>query len=350
MHSFGGRVQKDIDAARQKIAALINCDPSEIIFTSCGSESDNMAIFGAVEALGPDATVITTKVEHPAVLQPCRELRERGHKVVEVGVMADGTLNWDEYDAALATPGKKFVTMMWANNETGVVFPIKAAAQKALEVGAVFHTDAVQAVGKLREVDMASVPVNMLSLSGHKIHAPKGIGVIYIRRGTRIKPFLRGGHQERGLRAGTENTPYIVALGVAAELARQEIDADMPRIAGLRDRLQKGLLKLPDAMLNGSAAERLPNTLNVSFSYIEGEAMLYHLSDAGICASSGSACSSGSLEPSHVIRAMGVPFTAAHGSLRFSFSKYNTGADVDRVLAVMPGVVDKLRALSPFVK
>jgi cysteine desulfurase NifS len=350
MHRFGGNIQKDVDDARLKIAKLLNCEPAEITFTSCGSESDNMAIFGGVEALGADTTVITTKVEHPAVLQPCRELRERGHNVVEVGVMADGSLNWDEYNAALAMPGKKFVSMMWANNETGVIFPIKAAAQKALEAGAVFHSDAVQAVGKLAEIDMAGVPVSMLSLSGHKLHAPKGVGALYIRRGTRIKPFLRGGHQERGLRAGTENVPYIVALGAAAELARRDLDAEMARIAKLRDRLQEGLLKLPDALLNGSSAERLPNTLNVSFSYIEGEAMLYHLSDAGICASSGSACSSGSLEPSHVIRAMGVPFTAAHGSLRFSFSKYNTAADVDRVLAVMPGVVGKLRALSPFVK
>ena len=350
MHAFGGAIHAELERAREKVAALIHADPSEIVFTSCGSESDNMAIFGAVETLGRDTTIITTRVEHPAVLQPCRELRDRGYRVIEVGVMADGTLDIDAYSAALATPGPKFVTMMWANNETGVVFPIQVAAEKAMAAGAVFHTDAVQAVGKLAEVDVSRVPVNLLSLSGHKLHAPKGVGAIYIRRGTRIKPFLRGGHQERGLRAGTENVPYIVGLGRAAELAVDEMRDDMPRIAAMRDRLEAGLLKCPDAIVNGSRRVRLPNTLNISFEYIEGEAILYHLSDAGICASSGSACTSGSLEPSHVIRAMGVPFTAVHGSIRFSFSKYNTEADVDHVLAVAPGVVDKLRKLSPFVK
>lgn len=349
MHVFGGGVHADVEAARSKIAALIHADPSEIVFTSCGSESDNMAIFGAVGRLGSDTTIITTRVEHPAVLQPCRELRERGYKVIEVGVKSDGTLDIGEYSAALETPGKKFVTMMWANNETGVVFPIKQAAEKALAAGAVFHTDAVQAVGKLTEVDVSQVPVNMLSFSGHKLHAPKGIGVLYIRRGTRIKPFMLGGHQERGLRAGTENVPYIVGLGKAAELALEEMRTETKRIVAMRDRLEAGLLKCPDAIVNGSRKMRLPNTLNISFEFIEGEAILYHLSDAGICASSGSACTSGSLEPSHVIRAMGVPFTAVHGSIRFSLSRYNTEADVDHVLSVVPGVVDKLRKLSPFV-
>ncbi len=349
MHVFGGSVHAGVEEARVKIAALIHADPAEIVFTSCGTESNNMAIFGAVETLGRDTTIITTRVEHPAVLQPCRELRDRGYPVIEVGVMSDGTLDIDAYSAALSTPGKKFVTMMWANNETGVIFPIKQAVEKAMAAGAIFHTDAVQAVGKLAEVDVSKIPVNMLSLSGHKLHAPKGIGVLYIRRGTRMKPFLRGGHQERGLRAGTENVPYIVGLGRAAELASEEIRNDMVRIAAMRDRLEAGLLKCPDAMVNGSRKMRLPNTLNISFEFIEGEAILYHLSDAGICASSGSACTSGSLEPSHVIRAMGVPFTAVHGSIRFSFSKYNTESDVDHVLSVVPGVVDKLRKLSPFV-
>ncbi len=350
MHVFGGRIHAAVERAREQVAALMHAeDPSEIVFTSCGSESNNQAIFGAVERLGPETTVITSRVEHPAVLQPCRELKDRGYRVVEVGVMADGTLDIDAYSAALATPGKKFVSLMWANNETGVVFPIRQAAEKAQAAGAVFHTDAVQAVGKLGEVDVSNIPVNLLTLSGHKLHAPKGVGALYIRRGTRIKPFLRGGHQERGLRAGTENVPYIVGLGEAAALAAAEIPNDMPRLAALRDRLEAGLLKCPDAMVNGNRRLRLPNTLNISFEYIEGEAILYHLSDAGICASSGSACTSGSLEPSHVIRAMGVPFTAVHGSIRFSFSKYNTEADVDHVLAVLPGVVDKLRALSPFV-
>jgi cysteine desulfurase len=349
MHRFGGAVHAELEKARERVAALIHADPSEIVFTSCGSESDNLAIFGAVERLGRDTTVVTTRVEHPAVLQSCRELRERGYRVIEVGVMADGTLDLDAYSAALATPGPKFVSMMWANNETGVVFPIALAAEKARAAGAVFHTDAVQAVGRLAEVDVSRVPVNLLSLSGHKLHAPKGVAALYIRRGTRLKPILRGGHQERGLRPGTENIPSIVGLGKAAELAMDELREGPARIAAMRDRLEAGLLKCPDSLVNGSRRMRLPNTLNISFEYIEGEAILCHLSDAGVCASSGSACTSGSLEPSHVIRAMGVPFTAVHGSIRFSFGKYNTEADVDHVLSVMPGIVDRLRELSPFV-
>lgn len=350
MHVFGGGVHKYVEEARAKVAAIIHADPSEVIFTASGSESDNHAIRGGVEAMGRDTTVITTRVEHPAVLQSCRYLRDQGYNVIEVGVMSDGTLNIDEYSAALATPGKKFVSIMWANNETGVVFPIKKIAEKAAAAGAVFHTDAVQAVGKLGEVDVSKVPVNMLTFSGHKIHAPKGIGVLYIRRGTRISPLIHGGHQEGGRRAGTENVPYIVGLGKAAEMAMEELArGENKRVAALRDKLQAGLLKCPDTMINGSLKERLPNTLNISFQYIEGEGILYHMSDAGICASSGSACTSGSLEPSHVIRAMGVPFTAVHGSIRFSFSRYNTEEEVDYVLSVVPGIIDKLRALSPFV-
>ena len=350
MHAFGGVVQKKVDAAREKLAALIHADPSEIIFTSCGSESDNTAIFGAATAIGPGGTIITTRVEHPAVLQPCRKLKEMGYKVFEIGVHSDGTLDMDEYKAALSAHGKKLVTMMWANNETGVIFPIKECAELAKAAGAYFHTDAVQAMGKLSEVNMAEVPADMLSLSGHKLHAPKGIGALYIRKGTHINPFLLGGHQENGRRAGTENVPYIVGLGKAAELAKIDLASDeIERIKKLRDTLQEALLKLPDARLNGSLTKRLPNTLNISFEFIEGEALLYHLSDAGICASSGSACSSGSLEPSHVIRAMGVPFTAVHGSLRFSLSRYNTEEDINQVIKVMPGIVDKLRKISPFV-
>lgn len=350
MHAFGGVVQKKVDAARERLADLVHADPSEIIFTSCGSESDNTAIFGAANSIGPGGTIITTRVEHPAVLQPCRKLKEMGYKVFEIGVHGDGTLDMDEYKAALSAPGKKLVTMMWANNETGVIFPIKECAELAKAAGAYFHTDAVQAMGKLSEVNMAEIPADMLSLSGHKLHAPKGIGALYVRKGTHINPFLLGGHQENGRRAGTENVPYIVGLGKAAELAKADLASDeIERIARLRDKLQEELLKLPDARLNGSLTKRLPNTLNISFEFIEGEALLYHLSDAGICASSGSACSSGSLEPSHVIRAMGVPFTAVHGSLRFSLSRYNTEDDINQVIEVMPGIVDKLRKISPFV-
>ena len=349
MHAFGGAVHADMEAARAKVARFLRCEPEEVVFTSCGSESDNNALFGTVEALGPQTTVITSAVEHPAVLQPCAKLEERGHRVVRVGVHKDGMLDMDQYRAALAIPGPKLVTLMWANNETGVLFPIAECASLAKMAGAVFHTDATQAAGKLAEVDMSAVAADMLSFSGHKLHAPKGIGVLFIRRGTPVRPFLLGGHQEHSRRAGTENVPYIVGLGVACDLARREMESgEIARVAALRDRLQAGLLKIPDTVVNGSLEHRLPNTLNASFPYIEGEAMLYHLSDAGVCASSGSACTSGSLEPSHVLRAMDAPFTSLHGSIRFSLSRYNDDADVDAVLAVMPGIVKKLRALSPF--
>lgn len=349
MHAFGGGVAADVKAARAKVAAFLRCEPDEVVFTSCGSESDNNALFGTVEALGPGATVITSAVEHPAVLEPCRKLEENGVRVVRLGVDRLGALDLDAYRAALAVPGPKLVSLMWANNETGVVFPIRECAELAKAAGAVFHTDATQAAGKLAEVDLSAVPADLLSFSGHKLHAPKGIGVLYIRRGTPVRPFLLGGHQEKGRRAGTENVPYIVGLGRAVELAREEIESgEVARIARLRDRLQEGLLRIPDTVVNGDPARRLPNTLNISFEYIEGEAILFHLSDAGICASSGSACTSGSLDASHVLRAMDVPFTALHGSIRFSLSRYNTEEDVDHVLATMPGIAKTLRELSPY--
>jgi cysteine desulfurase len=349
MHAFGGAVAADVKAARAKVAAFLRCEPDEVVFTSCGSESDNNALFGTVEALGPDTTVITSAVEHPAVLEPCRWLENNRVRVVRIGVDRLGALDMDAYRAALSRPGPKLVSLMWANNETGVVFPIKTCAELAKAAGAVFHTDATQAAGKLAEVDMSDVPADMLSFSGHKLHAPKGIGVLYVRRGTPVRPFLLGGHQEKGRRAGTENVPYIVGLGRAVELAREEIgNGEVARVARLRDRLQEGLLKIPDTVVNGDPAHRLPNTLNISFEYIEGEAIAYHLSDLGICISTGSACASGSLDPSHVIRAMGVPFTAVHGSVRFSLSRYSTDEEVDYVLEKLPPVIANLRELSPF--
>lgn len=349
MHYFGGQVARHVEAARQKLAALLRADPSEIVFTSCGTESDNTAIFGAVEAAGKPMRVITTRVEHPAVQSPCHRLKESGLDVVELGVDGSGQLDLAELRKALSA-GPAVVSIMWANNETGVVFPIPEIAAIVKEAGGVMHTDAVQAVGKLT-VDVAKVPVDMLSLSGHKLHAPKGIGALYIRKGTKVKPFLLGGHQENGRRGGTENVPYIVALGCAAELAQKHLADEQAPVAALRDRLEKGLLaSCPDARVNGDRRNRLPNTTNISFEFIEGEAILYHLSDLGVAASSGSACTSGSLEPSHVIRAMGIPFTAAHGSIRFSLSRYNTAEEIDYVIAEMPAIVKKLRALSPFVK
>lgn len=347
MHFFGGQVGRFVDEAREKVAVFMGADPSEIVFTSCGTESDNMAIRGAAEVMGRTAHVVTTRVEHPAVLGPCRYLREQGHELVEVGVDGAGHLDMAELSAALKH-GPAVVSVMWANNETGVVFPVAEIAAMVKQYGGVMHTDAVQVAGKM-PIDARRLPVDMLSISGHKLHAPKGIGALYVRKGTKLRTFLIGGHQENGRRAGTENVPYIVALGRACELATAHMQ-DEVRVAALRDRLEKGLLaSCPDVRINGDPATRLPNTTNLSFQYIEGEAILYHLSDLGVAASSGSACTSGSLEPSHVIRAMGVPFTAAHGSIRFSLSRYNTEADVDHVLEHMPAIVKKLRALSPFV-
>lgn len=347
MHAFGGRVRQAVDQARQQVAALLGADPWEIVFTSCGTESDNMAIRGALDAAGERAHIVTSRVEHPAVLEPCRMLKEQGYRLSELEVDSGGRLNLEDLQKALQL-GRALVSLMWANNETGVIFPIPRIAEMVKAAGGVMHTDAVQAVGKL-PIDVRRMPVDLLALSGHKLHAPKGIGALYIRKGTRVRSLLLGGHQEAGRRGGTENVPYIVGLGRACELAARNQADEMTRVAALRDRLQRGILSAcPDVRVNGDPASRLPNTLNISFLFIEGESILYHLSDLGIAASSGSACTSGSLEPSHVIRAMGVPFIAAHGSIRFSFSRYNTDSDVDYVLEHLPGIIKKLRAISPF--
>jgi cysteine desulfurase len=349
MHAFGGEVKKHIDLARSQVAELIHADPSEIIFTSCGTESDNMAIRGAAEALGPRYNIITTRVEHPAVLGPCRYLGERGHRVHEIGVDSAGQLDLVQLGEALRD-GPAVVSVMWANNETGVIFPIPEIAAMVKAAGGIMHTDAVQAVGKM-PIDVRKIPVDMLSLSGHKIHAPKGIGVLYVRKGTRLQPYMLGGHQEDSRRAGTENVPYIVGLGRAAELAGSSIGREMTTVAALRDRLEAGFLATcPDSRVNGDRVNRLPNTLNISFEYIEGESILYMMSDVGIAASSGSACTSGSLEPSHVLRAMGVPFTAVHGSVRFSLSRFTTAEEIEYTLKSLPPIIAKLRAISPFVK
>lgn len=348
MHRFGGQVAEHIEHARQQVAQLIGAEADEIVFTSCGTESDNMAIAGALEAAGSQARLITSRVEHAAVLAPCRHFREQGKHLAEIGVHGDGQLDLDALRQALAQ-GPAIVSLMWANNETGVIFPMDEIAALVRESGGVLHTDAVQVAGKL-PIDVRRVPVHMLSISGHKLHAPKGIGALYIRKGTRLNPFLLGGHQENGRRGGTENVPYIVGFGRACALALECLRDEQTRIAALRDRLETGILDTcPDTSINGDRVRRLPNTTNISFQFIEGEAILYHLSDLGIAASSGSACTSGSLEPSHVIRAMGVPFTAAHGTIRFSLSRFNTEDEIAYVLEHLPAIVTRLRKLSPFV-
>lgn len=353
MHAFGGEIAKYVDKAREEVARFLNAEPDEIIFTSCATESDNSAIRGTADYFGKDLKVITTAVEHPAVLQPCRRLKALGHEVVELPVDSVGQLDLDQLDAELSgssslSKSPTLVSVMWANNETGVIFPIERIAEICKAHGAILHTDAVQVAGKI-PVDVKRVPVDMLSMSGHKFHAPKGIGIFYVRRGTKVKPFMLGGHQERSRRAGTENVPYIVGLAKACELARLGMAKEAVQLTAMRDKLETGILaQCPNVRVNGDRANRLPNTLNVSFEYIEGEAIAYHLSDLGICISTGSACASGSLDPSHVIRAMGVPFTAVHGSVRFSLSRYNTMDEVDYVLDKLPPVIKNLRELSPF--
>lgn len=347
MHFFGGQVQTKVEEARERVAGLIGARPQEIIFTSCGTESDNTAIMSALESNPEKRHVVTTRVEHPAVKNLVGQLKREGYLVTELPVDRDGLLSMDEVSQVI-TEDTAIVSVMWANNETGVLFPVEEIANVAKSRGAIFHTDAVQAVGKI-PMNVAESQIDMLSLSGHKLHAPKGIGVIYVRRGTRFSPYIIGGHQEEGRRGGTENVPYIIGMGKACELAANHLDDMQVRVKGLRDKLENGLLeKIPNSLVNGDRQQRLPNTSSISFEYVEGESILLKLSDNGICASSGSACTSGSLEPSHVLRAMGVPFTAAHGSIRFSLSSYNTEEEIDFILKVMPPIIEKLRAISPF--
>ncbi len=349
IHTFGGENRHVIDRARHSVAQFINARyDDEIIFTSCASESDNTAIFAAVRANRTKKHIITSAVEHPAVMEPFRYLQTQGYRVDYIGVDELGRFNMDQFKAVL-DEDTALVSVMWANSETGTIFPIAEIAKLAHAKGALFHTDAVQAVGKI-PVDVQAAGVDMLSLSAHKFHGPKGIGVLYVKRGTRFLPYLMGGHQEKQRRAGTENVPYIVGLSKAAELAQKRLtDGTMDKVAALRDQLEQGILKtIPDVKINGDPAHRVPNTTNISFGYIEGESILMYLNDFGICASSGSACTSGSLEPSHVLRAMKVPFQFAHGSIRFSLSDRTTQADIDLVLKELPAIVKRLREISPF--
>lgn len=347
MHTFGGQVGRKLWEAREQAAALIGASPDEIIFTSCGTESDNAAIASAL-ATNPDRRhIVTSRVEHPAIKALCAHLAGQGCRITELPVDKEGLLDLDQYEKSL-TPDTAIVSLMWANNETGVLFPVEKAAELARERGILFHTDAVQAVGKI-PLSMQASDIDMLSISGHKLHAPKGIGVLYLRKGTKFTPFLIGGHQERGRRGGTENTPAIIALGKACELAAQHMERENTIVKALRNRLESELLsRIPNSRVNGSVENRLPNTTNISFEFVEGEGILLLMDEYGICASSGSACTSGSLQPSHVLRAMGVPFTMAHGSIRFSLSIYNTEAEIDFVIEKLPAIIERLRSMSPY--
>ena len=349
MHFFGGQVQKKVDEARAKVADFLGAEPSEIVFTSCGTESDNAAILGTLDSYPEKRRLISTRVEHPAVGNVSTYLGRKGYRITELSVDREGRLDLDELRESL-TDETALVSIMYANNETGVIFPIEEIGEIVKARGISFHTDAVQAAGKI-PLTMKKSKVDLLSISGHKLHAPKGIGVLYIRKGTKFSPFLIGGHQEKGRRGGTENVPYIIGLGKACELAKKYLGEENTRVKALKDYLEAKLLeKIPNTLINGDRVHRLPNTVNLSFEYVEGESILLLLSDLGICASSGSACTSGSLEPSHVLRAMGIPFTAAHGSIRFSLSIYNTKEEMDYIIEHLPPIIQRLRDISPFWK
>ncbi|MGK2906799.1 MAG: cysteine desulfurase NifS [Desulfuromonadales bacterium] len=349
VHWAGRQVSGALEKAREQVAALINASPAEIVFVSCGSEGDNMAIKGTLFALKEKGKhIITTAVEHPAVLETCEALEKDGYDVTYLPVDKDGLLDLADLEKAI-TDKTVLISVMWANNETGNIYPVEAIGRIAKKYNVRFHTDAVQAVGKV-PVDVQKANVDLLVISGHKIGAPKGVGAIYIRRGTRMTTFLHGGHQERNRRAGTQNVAGIAGLGKACEIAGTELDEYSRRVRILRDRLEDGIhSQVPDIKLNGTPDrnQRLPNTLNVSFAYIEGESLLLNLDMFGIAASSGSACTSGSLEPSHVMGAMCVEVTLAHSSTRFSLGPETTEAEIDRVLEVLPATVQRLRDMSP---
>jgi len=349
MHTFGGMVEHKIVEARERLAGLLGASPDEIIFTSCGTESDSTAIRAAILSNPDKKHILTSRVEHPAVKNLFEYLSKNGYRVTFVPVDRKGRLDLD-YLYNNLSEDTAVVSIMWANNESGVIFPIEEIGKVLKEKGIVFHTDAVQMVGKI-PIDLNNVDVDMLSLSGHKLHGPKGVGALYVRKGTKYSPFLIGGHQEKGRRGGTENVASIIGLGKASELAAANLSDERIRVKRLRDKLETELAnRIPNAIVNGDRENRLPNTTSIAFEYVEGEAILLLMDEYGICASSGSACTSGSLEPSHVLRAMGVPFTAAHGSIRFSLSIYNTEEEMDFIIEKLPPIIERLRELSPFWK
>ncbi|MFH0818120.1 MAG: cysteine desulfurase NifS [Candidatus Micrarchaeota archaeon] len=343
-HSAGEEAKEAMDAARKRVAGLINASPDEIVFTSGGTESDNLALFGASQAKGK-GHIITTAIEHPAVLNACEHLEKNGFIVTYVPVDSEGIVKLGELKRAFK-PDTFLISIMHANNEIGTIQPIKEISKLAKANGALFHTDAVQTTGKI-PIDVKDLGVDLLSVSSHKIHGPKGVGALYIRKGVQISPISSGGGHERGMRSGTENVSGIVGFGAAAKIAKESME-EMDRVKKMRDRLMNGLLMIEDTMLNGSQAKRIPNNLNISFKFIEGEGLLLLLDAEGIRVSTGSACSSKSLKPSHVLRALGRSAEDAHGSLRITLSKFNTAEEVDKVLEVIPRSVEKLRSISPF--
>ena len=354
IHRFGGSVAADIENARRQVADLLgatyrdkdNC-ATEIIFTSCGTESDNAAINAALTAMPDRKKVVTTAVEHPAILHYCEELTRKGIEVVIIGVDGQGKLDMTALKNAVDS-NTAIVSAMWGNNETGTIFPVAEIAAIAHAQGAYFHTDAVQAAGKVK-IDVQEVNADFLSISGHKLHAPKGVGALFVRRGIVFTPLICGGHQERSRRGGTENVTSIIGLGKACEIAREKLQEEYDYLKGMRDAFEaKVAAAIPRIRINGDLANRLPGTSSISFECIEGESILMLLDMFGICASSGSACTTGSLEPSHVLRAMGIPYSAAHGTVRFSLSRYNTSEELDFVVEKLPAIIARLREISPY--
>lgn len=350
MYEFSRPASKAIKEARGQLMDFVNAsNEREIIFTSCGSESANMAIRGVLSYNKTKRHIITTKVEHPCVMNTYKSFEALGYEIDYIGVNSYGELDLEELKSKIRKD-TALVSVMWANNETGIIFPIREISEivKSKNPDTKLFVDGVQVAGKI-PIDVQENGIDLLGISGHKFHAPKGIGALYVNSKTSITPLITGGHQERGLRAGTENVPYIAGLGKAAMIATDALNYELTEVKRLRDKLETGILSsIYNSRLNSSITNRVPNTTNIGFEYIEGELILLHLSDLGICASSGSACTSGSLEPSHVLRAMGIPFTSLHGSIRFSLSKYTTEKEIDYVLEKLPAVIEKLNKISPF--
>jgi cysteine desulfurase len=348
IYSLAQWARRAVEEAREKLAKLLNADPKEIIFTSGGTESDNFAIKGIAYANQDRGKhIITSQIEHHAVLNTCKFLEKQGFQITYLPVDRYGVVDLDALEKSI-TPQTILISIMFANNEVGTIQPIKKIGEIAKRHGVYFHTDAVQAVGKI-PIDVKELGIDLLSLSAHKFYGPKGVGALYVRKGVKISSFIQGGEQERGRRGGTENVAGIVGLGKAAEIAQEEMAEEEKRVRALRDELERRLLeRIPEVVLNGHPQNRLYNTLSICVKYVEGESMLINLDREGICASSGSACTSGSLEPSHVLLAMGVPPEVAHGSLRFSLGKFNKEEDVERVSEVLPSIVEELRKISPF--